>query len=117
MLFEISCILERAAQYGPTLPSLVILRKTSRAPGRPQPTSTSEIDVSVTQRLILHTEGIGSRIKADPACDVVWDALVNPGIIKHYMFGTEVVSDWEKAALLFGRVNGRTRNTRTKEQS
>ena len=25
----------------------------------------------------------------------VWDALVNPKIIKQYMFGTNVVSDWE----------------------
>jgi len=28
----------------------------------------------------------------------VWDALVNPGIIKQYMFGTEVVSDWEEGS-------------------
>ena len=26
----------------------------------------------------------------------VWDALVNPTIIKRYMFGTEVVSDWKE---------------------
>lgn len=26
----------------------------------------------------------------------VWDALVNPSIIKQYMFGTEVVSDWKE---------------------
>src|SRR5882672_843855 len=26
----------------------------------------------------------------------VWDALVNPAIIKQYMFGTEVVSDWKE---------------------
>ena len=25
----------------------------------------------------------------------VWDALINPEIIKQYFFGTEVVSDWE----------------------
>jgi uncharacterized protein YndB with AHSA1/START domain len=25
----------------------------------------------------------------------MWDALVNPSIIKQYMFGTEVVSDWK----------------------
>lgn len=24
----------------------------------------------------------------------VWDALVNPNIIKKYLFGTEVISDW-----------------------
>jgi len=26
----------------------------------------------------------------------VWDALVTPEIVKQYMFGTEVVSDWEQ---------------------
>ncbi|WP_316813767.1 SRPBCC family protein [Pedobacter heparinus] len=26
----------------------------------------------------------------------VWDALVTPETIKKYMFGTEVISDWEK---------------------
>jgi len=25
----------------------------------------------------------------------VWDALVNPELIKHYLFGTEAISDWE----------------------
>ena len=26
----------------------------------------------------------------------VWDAIVTPEIVKRYMFGTEVVSDWEQ---------------------
>src|SRR5690242_21911604 len=28
----------------------------------------------------------------------VWDALVNPDIIKQYMFGTNVVSDWKEGS-------------------
>jgi uncharacterized protein YndB with AHSA1/START domain len=28
----------------------------------------------------------------------VWDALVNPGAIKQYMFGTNVVSDWREGS-------------------
>ena len=28
----------------------------------------------------------------------VWDALVNPAMIKQYMFGTNVVSDWEEGS-------------------
>jgi uncharacterized protein YndB with AHSA1/START domain len=28
----------------------------------------------------------------------VWDALTTPEIIKQYMFGTEVVSDWKKGS-------------------
>jgi uncharacterized protein YndB with AHSA1/START domain len=31
----------------------------------------------------------------DAPREKVWDALVNPMIIKQYMFGTEVESDWE----------------------
>lgn len=33
-------------------------------------------------------------IQASPA--KVWDALINPAVIKQYMFGTEAVSDWKK---------------------
>jgi uncharacterized protein YndB with AHSA1/START domain len=28
----------------------------------------------------------------------VWDALTNPNIIKKYMFGTNVISDWEEGS-------------------
>lgn len=28
----------------------------------------------------------------------VWDALTNPDMIKQYLFGTNVVSDWEKGS-------------------
>ena len=28
----------------------------------------------------------------------VWDALVNPEMIKQYMFGTNAVSDWKEGA-------------------
>ncbi|HEY9167700.1 MAG TPA: SRPBCC family protein [Candidatus Kryptonia bacterium] len=28
----------------------------------------------------------------------VWDALVNPKLIKQYMFGTDVVSDWKQGS-------------------
>jgi uncharacterized protein YndB with AHSA1/START domain len=28
----------------------------------------------------------------------VWDALVDPALIKHYMFGTNAVSDWHEGA-------------------
>lgn len=30
----------------------------------------------------------------------VWNALVNPESIKHYMFGTNVVSDWREGATI-----------------
>jgi len=28
----------------------------------------------------------------------VWDALVNPQLIKQYMFGTTVASDWQEGS-------------------
>ena len=30
----------------------------------------------------------------------VWDALVNPEMIKQYMFGTNAVSDWKEGSLI-----------------
>jgi uncharacterized protein YndB with AHSA1/START domain len=37
-----------------------------------------------------------TRIAA-PA-DKVWDALINPELIKRYMFGTTVISDWKRGS-------------------
>lgn len=36
-----------------------------------------------------------ARITIDTPVAVVWNALVNPEVIKRYMFGTTVVSDWK----------------------
>ena len=33
----------------------------------------------------------------------VWDALVNPDIIKKYMFGTTVISDWKEGSQIVWR--------------
>jgi uncharacterized protein YndB with AHSA1/START domain len=30
----------------------------------------------------------------------VWDALIDPAAIKHYMFGTNVVSDWREGSAI-----------------
>jgi uncharacterized protein YndB with AHSA1/START domain len=37
-----------------------------------------------------------AHINAPPSR--VWDALTNPGVIKQYMFGTNVVSDWKQGS-------------------
>jgi len=39
----------------------------------------------------------------------VWDALINPAIIKQYMFGTEVQSDWQPGSAITwkGEFNGK----------
>ncbi|HEV7239920.1 MAG TPA: SRPBCC family protein [Thermoanaerobaculia bacterium] len=34
----------------------------------------------------------------DAPAEIVWDALVTPSIIKEYMFGTNVVSDWKEGS-------------------
>jgi uncharacterized protein YndB with AHSA1/START domain len=33
----------------------------------------------------------------------VWDALVNPGTVKQYMFGTDVISDWKEGSSIVWR--------------
>jgi len=33
----------------------------------------------------------------------VWESLVNPGVIKQYMFGTDVVSDWQEGGSIVWR--------------
>lgn len=36
-----------------------------------------------------------ASIRIDAPVEKVWEALVNPGLIKKYMFGTEVITDWK----------------------
>jgi uncharacterized protein YndB with AHSA1/START domain len=37
-----------------------------------------------------------ASITVNASINKVWDSLVNPEIIKQYMFGTDVVSDWKE---------------------
>jgi uncharacterized protein YndB with AHSA1/START domain len=51
-----------------------------------------------------YTAGMHNRllatasIRIDAPVAVVWDAIVNPAVIKGYMFGTEVVTDWKEGS-------------------
>lgn len=36
-----------------------------------------------------------ASVKIKASVDKVWNALIKPEIIKQYMFGTEVISDWK----------------------
>lgn len=36
-----------------------------------------------------------SRIGIRASAEKIWDALTNPAIVKQYLFGTEVISDWK----------------------
>lgn len=38
---------------------------------------------------------VQKQIEINGSKEKVWDALVNPAIIKQYLFGTEAVSDWK----------------------
>ena len=40
----------------------------------------------------------------------VWDALINPKLIKKYMFGTDVISDWKEGSKIIwqGEWQGKT---------
>jgi len=35
------------------------------------------------------------QIEINTGLDKIWDALTNPEIIKQYLFGTEVISEWK----------------------
>ncbi|HTM65621.1 MAG TPA: SRPBCC domain-containing protein [Flavipsychrobacter sp.] len=51
-----------------------------------------------------------SEILIDAPIEKVWDALVNPEVIKKYMFGTTVISDWTEGSKIFwqGEWKGKT---------
>ncbi len=48
--------------------------------------------------LTLHIETI-----FDSSISIVWNALVNPELIKKYFFGTDAISDWKKGSPLIFR--------------
>ncbi len=39
-----------------------------------------------------------AEITINAPVDKVWDALVNPSVIKKYMFGTTVICDWKEGS-------------------
>jgi uncharacterized protein YndB with AHSA1/START domain len=51
-----------------------------------------------------------SKIFMNIPAAAVWNGLVNPELIKHYLFGSEVVSDWkEGSAIIYkGNYQGKT---------
>ncbi len=48
----------------------------------------------------MGNEGLVAEATTTIAAPVatVWDALTTPATIKHYMFGTEVVTDWQQGS-------------------
>src|SRR5262249_4481855 len=45
-----------------------------------------------------NTRTANAHVEINASIAKVWDALVDPTLIKHYMFGTNVVSDWREGA-------------------
>jgi uncharacterized protein YndB with AHSA1/START domain len=43
------------------------------------------------------------KISVNVPSDEVWKALIDPKAIKHYMFGTNVVSDWREGSRIVWR--------------
>ena len=41
-----------------------------------------------------------TSVKINASTDKVWEALTNPKLIKKYMFGTEVISDWHEGSVI-----------------
>lgn len=56
-------------------------------------------------KLIAHVKTV-----INAPLEKVWDALVNPIMIKEYMFGTTVVSDWKEGSQILwgGEWNGKS---------
>ena len=46
--------------------------------------------------------------------DKVWDALVNPDIIKKYMSGTNVISDWKEGSKIIWKGSGKGNHIKIK---
>jgi uncharacterized protein YndB with AHSA1/START domain len=53
-----------------------------------------ETHETITQRGLVAKVSI----MIDAPIERVWNALVNPNVIKQYMFGTNVVSDWKEGS-------------------
>ncbi len=47
-------------------------------------------------------ESFTARAEVDIAADInsIWDALTDPALIKQYLFGAEVVSDWKRGSAI-----------------
>lgn len=41
---------------------------------------------------------VEKTIEIDASKQTVWDGLINPDIIKQYMFGTETICDWKEGS-------------------
>jgi uncharacterized protein YndB with AHSA1/START domain len=46
----------------------------------------------------MHTAQVTTKIHAP--VERVWDALINPELIKQYLFGAEAISDWKEGSTL-----------------
>lgn len=54
--------------------------------------------IATEKKLVLE-----KSIELDATLASVWDALINPAIIKQYLFNTEAVSDWKEGSPLYFR--------------
>jgi len=68
--------------------------------------------MTTTQDLIAR-----ANVTIDAPPSEVWAALVSPAVIKQYMFGTDVRSDWKEGVRSRGRANGRAGGIRTMARS
>ena len=70
----------------------------------PQPQSQNSIDAFKPSS--GHAQGTAiarASTTIEAPVTKVWDALVNPAVIKKYMFGTNVVSDWREGGPIVWR--------------
>jgi uncharacterized protein YndB with AHSA1/START domain len=56
-----------------------------------------------------------ASIAVEASIAKVWDALINPEVIRQYMFGTDVVPDWKIGSSIVWKGKWEEKNTRIKE--
>lgn len=44
---------------------------------------------------MLIQESINSQIEIKAKPELIWDALINPEIVKNYLYGTKLISNWK----------------------
>ena len=58
-----------------------------------------------------------AQCEIDAPPEKVWRALTDPEVIKKYMFGSEVKTDWNPGSPITWKVSSRAARTRTKGRS
>lgn len=66
---------------------------------QPSSRSTSSLAIDQLEKDRMHKNLVAQQyITINAPTSKVWEALTNPGLIKQYLFGSDVVSDWREGS-------------------